>query len=48
MTNGNHDVNFECGRKNHINNSHVWVVDPENVELVEKMKAEVLDRIKVA
>jgi len=34
--------------KNHINNSHVWVADYNDVAQVEKMKEEVVKRINTA
>ena len=46
--NDKHDKDFECGKKNFVNNSHIWVVDYNNVEEVEKMKEEVLKRVSVA
>ena len=43
-----HDTEFECGRKNRINQSHVWVVDYNDTEQVEKMKKEVMTRVDAA
>lgn len=48
MENDKHDNDFECGRKNHINNSHVWVSDYNDLEQIEKMKTEVLTRVGTA
>ena len=36
-----HNEEFKCGTKNCVNNSHIWVVDHDDVEEIEKMKKEV-------
>ena len=36
--NKSHDTTYECGKNNHINESHVWIVDTNDIEEVEKMK----------
>ena len=46
--NTSHDDKYECGRKNVINNNHVWVVDYNDVEQVEMMKEKVKSLIKEA
>ena len=43
-----HDEKFKCGTKNWVNNCHIWVVHQDDVDIVENMKKEVLDRIEVA
>lgn len=43
--NNKHNENSKCRTKISKKNSHVWVVNQDDVEEVEKMKKEVLDRI---
>ena len=43
-----HDSKHECGKKNIINDAHVWLVDYNDIEQVEKMKDNARELIQEA